>query len=58
MHKIIYTALVIVCEACKQVRRLPVQNYEECIKIFEEYRCPNGCGENLYSFFTVGQVEK
>jgi len=58
MQKISYNELVIVCEACKKVHRVPVQEYEECLKIFEEYRCPNGCGKNLYSFFTVGRLEK
>ncbi|MBN2028872.1 hypothetical protein JW824_01390 [bacterium] len=58
MPKISYQELVITCEACETVKKFPVKEYEECLKIFQEYHCPNGCGRNLYSFFTVGTIEK
>ena len=56
MPDIIYQELVITCEACKTVKKYAVEGYEECLKIFKDYQCPNGCGRNLYSFFTVGKI--
>ena len=58
MTEITYQELVITCEACQHVKKIPVQAYEECLEIFNSYKCPNGCGRNLYSFFTVGKLEK
>jgi hypothetical protein len=58
MAEIIYTELVITCEACETVKKFQVSNYDECLKIFKKYHCPNGCGRNLYSFFTVGRLKK
>jgi hypothetical protein len=58
MADISYEELVITCEACDTIKKFPVSTYEECLKIFGEYHCPNGCGRNLYSFFTVGQMKK
>jgi hypothetical protein len=58
MKEIAYHELVIVCEACHTVKKMPVSNYEECLDIFKNYHCPNGCGPNLYSFFTVGQFKR
>ncbi|MCJ7811826.1 hypothetical protein MUP95_00715 [bacterium] len=58
MTKISYQEVVITCEACNTVKKFPVQEYDECLAIFHEYHCPNGCGRNLYSFFTVGKIEK
>ena len=54
---VVYQELVITCEACKTVKKFTVSSYEECLKIFQKYQCPNGCGRNLYSFFTVGKVQ-
>ncbi len=58
MPEITYQELVITCEACKTVKKFPVTHYEECLEIFGHYQCPNGCGRNLYSFFTVGKLQK
>jgi len=58
MPHISYQELVITCEACETVKRFKVADYDECLKIFKKYQCPNGCGRNLYSFFTVGRMEK
>jgi hypothetical protein len=58
MEDVAYREVVIVCEACHGVEKMPVRNYEECLERFKGYHCPNGCGPNLYSFFTVGQVKK
>jgi hypothetical protein len=58
MQEIAYQELVITCEACETVRKFKVNDYNECLKIFKEYQCPNGCGRNLYSFFTVGRLKK
>ena len=49
--------LVITCESCKVVYRRQVNDYGACIKIYEEYQCPNGCGRNLYSFITMNCEE-
>lgn len=58
MEEVTYQELVIVCEKCKTVRKTPVQTYEQCLELFRSHKCPNGCGPNLYSFFTVGQLKK
>jgi hypothetical protein len=58
MAEITYAELVITCEACETVQRFNVDTYDECLKIFKEYQCPNGCGRNLYSFFTIGRLKK
>jgi hypothetical protein len=57
MTEVTYRELVITCEACNTVKKFPVTNYDECLKIFSDYTCPNGCGRNLYSFFTVGRLK-
>jgi len=58
MAEISFQELVITCEACNTVQKFPVRDYAECEKIFKGYQCPNGCGRNLYSFFTVGHLQK
>lgn len=58
MPHISYQELVITCEACETVKKFQVTDYDECLKIFKEFQCSNGCGRNLYSFFTVGRMEK
>jgi hypothetical protein len=58
MEEVTYQELVIVCEKCKTVKKTPVQAYQQCLDLFRSYHCPNGCGPNLYSFFTVGQLKK
>ena len=58
MADITYQEVVITCEACKTVNKFTVDDYEQCVDIFKKYHCPNGCGRNLYSFFTVGKIKK
>lgn len=56
MAEISYQELVITCEACQTVKKFSVSDYDACLEIFNAYQCPNGCGRNLYSFFTVGKL--
>ena len=58
MSEVSYQELVITCEACQTVKKFAVSDYEDCLRIFKEYQCPNGCGPNLYSFFSVGRLKK
>ncbi len=58
MATISYREVVITCEACGKIKKMPVRNYEECLSVFGKYQCPNGCGRNMYSFFTVGRFQK
>lgn len=53
-----YHELVITCEKCKTVTRMDVGTYEECLERFSEFQCPNGCGRNMYSYFTVGRYKE
>lgn len=57
MPEVTYRELVITCEACNTVKKYSVSDYDECLKIFGDYQCPNGCGRNLYSFFAVGRLK-
>lgn len=50
--------LIITCEACGSVKHFRVKSQEECEQIFDSYRCENNCGRNLYSFITVGMLER
>jgi len=58
MPDIEYTQLIITCEACGNVKRYLVRSQEECDRIFREFRCENGCGRNLYSFITLGNLRR
>ncbi len=58
MKSVDYQEVIITCEACKTVRKFPVSDYDQCLDIFHQYQCPNGCGRNLYSFFSVGRLTK
>ena len=58
MPDIEYTQLIITCEACGNVKRYMVRSQEECDRIFREFRCENGCGRNLYSFITLGNLKR
>lgn len=53
-----YHELVITCEKCETVKRIEIKEYGECLKRFREYRCPNGCGRNMLSYFTVGRFRE
>ena len=58
MPEIEYSQLIITCEACGNVKRYMVRSQEECDRIFREFRCENGCGRNLYSFITLGNLKR
>ncbi|MGH7493437.1 MAG: hypothetical protein ACREOO_13755 [bacterium] len=58
MPDIEYSQLIITCEACGNVKRYLVRSQEECDHIFREFRCENGCGRNLYSFITLGNLKR
>jgi len=58
MDDVVYQELTITCEACQTVKKFSVSEYNDCLRIFKEYKCPNGCGRNMYSFFTVGRLKK
>ena len=58
MAQVSYKELVITCEACQTIKKFEVEDYDECLRIFNDYQCPSGCGRNLYSFFTVGRLTK
>ena len=50
--------LIITCEACGSVKKFTVKNEKDSESIFEEYSCENNCGRNLYSFITVGLLNR
>jgi len=56
MSEVEFTELIITCEACGNVYRYKVSSQEEGRRIFENFRCDNNCGRNLYSFITVGKL--
>jgi hypothetical protein len=58
MPDIEYSQLIITCEACGNVKRYMVRSQDECDRIFREFRCENGCGRNLYSFITLGNLKR
>lgn len=58
MTEISVQELVVTCESCQTVKKIPIKEYEDCEQLFQAYECPNGCGRNLYSYFTVGHVRK
>lgn len=57
MNEVLYTDLIIACEACGEVKNFTVANQSDADKLFYEYRCPNGCGRQLYSFITLGTLK-
>lgn len=56
--KIELKELIITCEACGNVKHFNVNNETDCQRIFNNFRCPNNCGRNLYSFITVGTLKR
>lgn len=58
MRDIEYTQLIITCEACGNVKRFTIRTQEECDRIFREFHCENSCGRNLYSFITLGTLQR
>ncbi len=49
--------LIITCEACGNVKKFIVKDEGESQRIFDEFKCENSCGRNLYSFITVGTLK-
>jgi hypothetical protein len=58
MANIVYQEMVISCEACNTVKKFSVKSEKECENLFQKYHCPNGCGRNMYSYFSVGRLIK
>jgi len=58
MRKIKVREMIITCESCGNVKRFRTNSQEDCEKIFNEFVCENNCGRNLYSFITVGSLER
>ncbi len=52
-----FSELIITCEACGSVKKFTVTDQSDADKLFKLYACENGCGRNLYSFITLGQLE-
>ena len=50
--------LIITCESCGNVKKFSVSSQEDCEKIFKNFKCENNCGRQLYSFITVGTVNR
>jgi len=58
MNEISVSELIITCEACGNVKKFYVKNEEESNDIFHNFRCENKCGRNLYSFITIGMLNR
>jgi len=57
MTQVVYQEMVISCEACNTVKKYSVKTDQECEHLFKNYHCPNGCGRNMYSYFSVGHIK-
>ena len=55
---VVINEMIITCEACGNVKHYSVNNEADCNRIFNNFRCENNCGRNLYSFITVGTVKR
>jgi hypothetical protein len=58
MPKIDVKELIITCEACGSVKKYMVDTEAEGLDIFRSFKCENDCGRNLYSYITVGTLER
>ena len=58
MDKIEVKELIITCEACGNVKKYMIESEEEGLDIFNNFKCENDCGRNLYSYITVGKLER
>lgn len=58
MKNIKVTEMIITCESCGNVKRFRVHSQDDCEQIFNNFRCENNCGRNLYSYITVGSVAR
>lgn len=57
MEMIEVKELIITCEACGNVKKFIVKDESDSQRIFDEFKCENNCGRNLYSFITVGTIK-
>jgi len=58
MQNIRVTELIITCESCGNVKKFRVSSQEDCERLFKNFKCENNCGRDLYSFITVGTVNR
>ena len=58
MQNIRIYELIITCESCGNVKKYRVSSQDDCEKIFHNFKCENNCGRQLYSFITVGTVNR
>ena len=58
MNKIDVKELIITCEACGNVKKYMIESEAEGQEIFANFKCENDCGRNLYSYITVGTLER
>lgn len=58
MQNIRINQLIITCESCGNVKKYRVSSQADCEKLFRNFKCENNCGRQLYSFITVGTVNR
>lgn len=58
MENIRIRELIITCESCGNVKKYRVTSQDDCERIFHDFKCENNCGRQLYSFITVGTVNR
>ncbi len=58
MQNVRVKELIITCEACGNVKKYRVTTQSDCDQIFRNFKCENNCGRNLYSFITVGTLNR
>lgn len=58
MQNIKVKELIITCESCGNVKKFHITAQDDCDEIFRNFKCENNCGRNLYSFITVGTVNR
>lgn len=58
MKSVVVTELIITCESCGNVEKFRITSQDNCDDIFRKFKCKNNCGRDLYSFITVGTVER
>jgi len=58
MQNIRITEFIITCESCGNVKKYRVSSQDDCERLFHNFKCENNCGRHLYSFITVGTVNR
>ena len=58
MQNIRINELIITCESCGNVKKYRVSSQDDCEKLFYNFKCENNCGRQLYSFISVGTVNR